>query len=73
MKLTSIRLNEPYEITHIEESEIKNRLYEMGVFPSQTLTLIKKALFGDPLVVQVDDQLIMLRQIEADFIILKER
>ena len=52
---------------------MKYRLYEMGIYPNQELQVINKAPFGDPLVVQVDGQLIMLRLDEAELITLEEK
>jgi len=73
MKLTSLRSKEPHAVTHIEDSDLKYRLYEMGIYPNKTLQVIKKAPFGDPLVVQVDGHLVMLRQNEAELITIKEK
>ena len=73
MKLSSLRSNEPHTIADVEESELKHRLYEMGIYPNQELKLMNKAPLGDPLLVQVDGQLIMLRLNEAELIVMKEK
>ena len=73
MTLQSISSKEPHEITFIEESELKFRLYEMGIYPKQTLRLVQKAPLGDPIVVEVDDQLIMLRTEEAKLVTVIEK
>ena len=71
-KLSSSVSSTPKIIAHIEESDLKDRLYEMGVYPDQTIEVVRKAPFGDPLIVKVGGQLIMLRQNEADLITIKE-
>ncbi len=45
----------------------------MGIYPNQELKLMNKAPLGDPLLVQVDGQLIMLRLNEAELIVMKEK
>ncbi|MEQ6168110.1 FeoA domain-containing protein [Ekhidna sp. MALMAid0563] len=71
-KLSSSLSSTPQTIAHIEESDLKDRLYEMGVYPDQSIEIVRKAPFGDPLIVKVGGQLIMLRQNEADLITIKE-
>ncbi len=73
MKLSSIRPNQPHSITHIEESDLKNRLYEMGIYPNQTVLMVNKAPFGDPLMFEVDGHLVMLRRNEAELISIEEK
>ena len=73
MTLQSISSKEPHEVLFIEESELKSRLYEMGIYPKQILQLVQKAPLGDPIVVQVDDHLIMLRNEEAKLVTVKEK
>ncbi|MEM6734810.1 MAG: FeoA family protein [Bacteroidota bacterium] len=68
MKLSSIHSKEPYTIIHIEENELTHRLYDMGIFPNQIIEVIDRAPLGDPMVIQMDGQLIMLRLSEADLI-----
>lgn len=71
-KLSSARPLSPHVIAQIEESDIKDRLYEMGIYPDQTIQVVRKAPFGDPLVVKVGGQEIMLRTSEAELITIKE-
>lgn len=73
MTLKSISSKEAYEVTSIEESDLKYRLYEMGLYPKQMVQLVQKAPLGDPIVVQVDGQLIMLRNEEAELITIEKR
>ena len=73
MKLSAINSKRPHSIIRVEESDLKYRLYEMGIYPNQELQMINKAPLGDPIVVQVDGQLIMLRLDEAELITLDEK
>jgi len=71
-KLSSKLSNDRYRIVTIDDSEVKNRLYEMGIYPNQPIKLVRKAPFGDPLMIHVDEQLIMLRAEEAALITVEE-
>ena len=72
-KLSSIRTELPHLIKEVEENELKNRLYDLGIYPNQTLQLVKRAPLGDPIVVDVEGQLVMLRQSEAELITIQEK
>ena len=72
-KLSSIRSGLPYLIKQVEENELKNRLYDLGIYPNQTLQLVKRAPLGDPIVVDVEGQLVILRQSEAELITIQEK
>ena len=71
-KLSSSLSSSAQTIIHIEESDLKDRLYEMGIYPNQTIQIVRKAPLGDPLIVKVGGQEIMLRVNEADLITIKE-
>ncbi|MEQ9468865.1 MAG: FeoA family protein [Ekhidna sp.] len=72
-KISSILPSVSCTISHIEESDLKDRLYEMGIYPDQTIEVLRKAPLGDPLLVQIEGQLIMLRRNEADLIAIREK
>lgn len=72
MNLTSIQSEAPHRIKTIEESDLTPRLYELGIYPNQVLKVIKKAPLGDPIVIEVEDQLVMLRLSEAQLITIEE-
>lgn len=71
-KLSSKLPHSKYTVLNVDESELRSRLYEMGIFPNQLISLIRKAPFGDPLLVEIDDQLVMLRSEEASLITVQE-
>ena len=71
-RLSSVQSNIQHTIDKIDESDVKDRLYEMGIYPDQTIQIVRKAPFGDPLIVKVGGQEIMLRINEADLITIKE-
>jgi len=72
-KLSALHSSIPHLIKQVEESELKLRLYDLGIYPNQTLQMVKKAPLGDPMVVEVDGQLVMLRLSEADLITIQEK
>ena len=72
MKLSSIRSSNPHTIVSVAESELQSRLYELGIFPKQTVQVRQQAPLGDPLMIEVDGHLIMLRLNEADLITVEE-
>ena len=72
-KLSSIHDKTPLIIAQVEEHELKSRLYEMGLYPGQMVEVVRRAPFGDPIVIQVDSQLLMLRLIEAELITIQEQ
>ena len=72
IKLGSAPKNTPFIIDDILNGELKARMYDVGLYPNQTIKVIRKAPFGNPLVVQLDGQLIMLRTEEADQITVRE-
>ena len=59
-------------IREIKNDHLKARMYDMGLFPNQGIKVVTRAPFGDPLVVQIEGQLIMLRANEADLILVEE-
>lgn len=73
MKLKAIQSKEPHEVLCIEESDLKYRLYELGIYPKQVVQLVLKAPFGDPMMVLVEGQLIMLRNDEAELITVEKK
>lgn len=45
----------------------------MGIYPNQTVLMVNKAPFGDPLMFEVDGHLVMLRRNEAELISIEEK
>jgi ferrous iron transport protein A len=50
------------------EGPITRRLLEMGVIPGVTVSIVKKAPFGDPMEVRVRGYSLAMRRSEADAI-----
>lgn len=44
----------------------------MGIYPNQTIEVIRRTPFGDPIIVEVGGSLIMLRSDEADLIVIRK-
>ena len=50
------------------EGAVTRRLLEMGVVPGVTVSIVKKAPFGDPIEVRVRGYSLAMRRTEADAI-----
>lgn len=50
------------------EGRVTRRLMEMGVIPGVTVSVVKKAPFGDPIEVRVRGYSLAMRRSEADAI-----
>jgi ferrous iron transport protein A len=50
------------------EGAVTRRLLEMGVIPGVTVSIVKKAPFGDPIEVRVRGYSLAMRRTEADAI-----
>ena len=72
-KLSTLHTSIPHRIEKVDDSELKHRLYELGIFPNQTLQVVKRAPLGDPMMVSVEGQLVMLRLSEANLITIQEK
>ena len=70
--LKSLSTNKISVIKEIQNDELKTRMYDIGLYPSQVVEVVKRAPLGDPMIVQVNEQLVMLRSIEADLIMVEE-
>lgn len=57
----------------MEDSSITHRLYDLGIYPGQTLKMLRKAPLGDPMIVEIDDQLVMLRLSETKLITIEKK
>lgn len=47
------------------ENHLGQRLMALGFLPGQHLTLVKRAPFGDPLLVEIGNRVVSLRKAEA--------
>lgn len=71
-ELKSVSENTPFIIEEIKDSNLKSRFYDMGIYPNQTIEVIRRTPFGDPIIVEVGGSLIMLRSDEADLIVIRK-
>lgn len=75
MTLAKSKKNQTYKIVTIEapDESTKNRFFQLGFNPGNTLTLKRKApLFGDPLLFEIEDSQIALTKLEASYIKVEE-
>ncbi len=71
MTLLNALKNQTYLISAILECDdaIKSRFFQLGFIPGNKILLKRKApLFGDPLLVEIDDSQIALTKSEANLI-----
>lgn len=71
-KLNKLKVGESGVIKFVEgEGRLRRRLFDMGVTPGASVTLIKKAPLGDPLEVLLRGYDLTLRKAEANLVILE--
>lgn len=70
--LAQARLQKIVSIVSIDESEIKPRLLEMGLYEGKKVTPLFRAPFGDPIAVNVDGYVLSLRLDEASLVQIAE-
>lgn len=71
MTLLNATKNQSYLILSISQCDeaIKSRFFQLGFIPGRQIILKRKApLFGDPLLIEVDDSQIALTKAEANLI-----
>jgi ferrous iron transport protein A len=56
------------EIEHIETDQLPLKLIEMGCLPGNSISLIQKAPFNDPLYLKIDGSHLAIRKETARFI-----
>ena len=59
MKLSDLKLYEEYIVSDITDSDITNRLYEMGVMSGCKIKLLKQSILYDSLY-QIDDVFLVM-------------
>jgi ferrous iron transport protein A len=68
MTLDQLSLGEVAEIESIETDKLPLKLIEMGCLPGNSISLIQKAPFDDPLYLKVDDSYVAIRKETAQYI-----
>ena len=71
-KLSDFLIGETGQIKKVEgEGKVRRRLFDMGVTPGATVTLVKKAPLGDPIEVTIRGYELTLRKDEAILVTLE--
>jgi ferrous iron transport protein A len=68
--LDNAKFGTKYKIYEVIDSPWKNKMYELGLMPGQSIELVYVAPLGDPLAVELDGSVISLRKKEASFILI---
>ena len=55
-------------VSHIEKSDLRVKLLEMGITEGKLLKVLFRAPFGDPIAVNIDGYVLSLRKDEAQLI-----
>lgn len=71
MDLSKLMVGEKVRLKGFSDPEISLKLIELGFVPGVELTYIRKAPFGDPIVVMCSGALISLRKAEAKTVIVE--
>lgn len=60
------------EITTIEDSDLSQKLVEMGLYSGKKIKVLFKAPFGDPIAIDVEGYMLSLRLNEAKLLNVKK-
>ena len=71
-KLSQLKPGQRAIIKHFNNEEIHLKLMEMGCLPGETISIEKKAPWGDPISILVSGYQLSLRMNEAEKIIVEE-
>lgn len=69
MLLSELKKGQSATIESINDEELAVKLMEMGCLPGETVQLLHKAPFGDPLAIRVAGYKLSLRVSEAESVI----
>lgn len=70
-RLNNIKINTKGTIKTIEDNPLITKMFEFGLIPGTSITIINKAPFDGPISVLVDDSILALREKEAYFILME--
>ena len=65
--LDELEKGQEAEIEHIETDQLPLKLIEMGCLPGNSISLIQKAPFNDPLYLKIDGSHLAIRKETARF------
>ena len=71
LKLTDIAKHQSAVIKDIVDNPLIAKMFEFGLLPGATFTVLNKAPFHGPISILVDDTRIALRQQEANCILIE--
>ena len=71
LELANGSIGSSYRIKYIKPSQIRLRLFEMGIFRNSRVEIIRSAPFKDPIEYRINDFYVSLRRSEASKIIVE--
>lgn len=72
MTIGDLKRNEVARIKGFLSEEIPAKFYEMGLLPGNEISLVRKALFSDPVIVRVSGTKVAIRKQEAKQILIEK-
>ena len=71
--LDNLPLDRNATVIALHDHELKSRLAEMGLVEGQSIKVLFKAPFGDPIAVAAGDYVLSLRKAEASIVQVEEQ
>ncbi len=72
ISLASCGLGEKVEVQHIEDVQLSIQLYTMGCIPGEIIYIERRAPFGDPMLLRIEDSFISIRRKDAEQMFVKK-
>jgi len=70
-KLADLKVGTKGEMCMISDSDLEQKLLEMGCTPGEKIQLIRKAPFGGPIAILVSSYILSIRKDDAEKIAIK--
>ena len=71
ISLYQLEKGQEAEIDHIDTDQLPLKLIEMGCLPGNSISLIQKAPFNDPLYLKIDGSHLAIRKETAQYIFVR--
>ena len=71
-KLSELKVGERGFVKQINDENLEQKLFEMGVTPGQLIEVERKAPFSDPIAIVVSNFLLSVRLIDAEQIFISK-
>lgn len=72
LTLSELNIREKAQVISIGNKELELKLISMGCIPGESISVERKAPFGDPLLIRTSGCLLSIRKVDATNIIVKK-